>query len=97
MAQTTTDDLARYSVDIIDLLLAAHREPSDRAAKPLAAALREWSLIIAEAGGPGIDYIGIVDWDNVRYLVEDNNAWTRVYDLSDAEYDVQAAIDAANE
>ena len=90
--QTVSNDLFSNSAAIVDILLAAHREPSDRAARPLAAALREWGLIIAEAGRPATAYLAIVDWDGDELVIDDNNALTRVIRLEDADIDVQAAI-----
>ena len=74
----------------ITALLAAHQVPSDAAARPLAALLRECGVVEAQSGSVGHDYAAIIDWDGRRWLVEDNNAWTRVCDPADADCDVAA-------
>lgn len=76
----------------IKALLASHREESDAAAKPLANALREAGEIVAEKGTPNQDYTGLIKFDGETWLVEQNNAWTRVYDPADASYDYRAEL-----
>lgn len=76
-------------------LLAAHHNESDAAAKPLAAALREQGEVIAETGTPAQDYTALIVFDCETWLVEDNNAWTRVYDPADADYDYRSQLGIA--
>lgn len=90
---TDTRDINCHADAIISILFAAHRSDSDRAAAPLAAALREWGEIQAEAGTPGHDYTALIcDLEEVTWLIEDNNARTRIYDPGDADYDIVEEI-----
>lgn len=84
------------TTDTIKGLLGSHREESDAAAKPLAAALREHGEIVAEKGSPNLDYLALIRFDGDTWLVEDNNAWTRVYDPTDADYDYRAELGIAD-
>ena len=81
----------------VEELLAAHLAPSDAAAKPLAAALREQGEVLKSAGTPGLDYTALIKFGGETWLVEDNNGWTRIYDPSDADYDVAEVFAAAEE
>lgn len=78
--------------DLIRLLLTAHKEESDEAAKPLIDLLIDYGRVQQSSGKTGLDYVALVEFDGDTFLVEDNNAWARVYDPSDASYDVEAAL-----
>jgi hypothetical protein len=78
--------------ELIPVLLTAHSEQSDSAAYLLAQLLEAFGDVHASAGRFGHDYCALIDYDEQRWLVEANNAWTRVYDPAEAEYDVLEQI-----
>lgn len=89
---TTTYELRIEPDSLIEILLAAHTAESDAASKPLADLLREFGDVEASKGTVGLDYRALIAASGQRWLVEDNNAWTRVYDPADANYDVDAEL-----
>ncbi len=93
----TQEIINSYADRIINILLAAHTEESDKAAAPLAALLCEHGNVIASKGSFGQDYTGLVAWEGVNWLVESNNGWTRIYDPSDASYDYKADLGIEND
>lgn len=84
--------IEKHWAEIIDILLAAHKEASDQAAKPLAAMLAEYGDVVASKGTIGQDYLALIEWDGRTWLVEANNGWDRVYDPADADYDYKAVL-----
>jgi hypothetical protein len=88
----TTYDLRINPDDLIAFLLASHHAESDVASKPLADLLRQYGEVVASKGVVGQDYAAIIAFDGSRWLVEDNNAWTRIYSPTDADYDVDAEL-----
>jgi hypothetical protein len=89
---TTIEFMGQRADRLVNILLASHKVQDDDAAGPLADALRAMGEIEAEKGEPLQDYQALICWEGMTWLVDDNNAFTRVYDPADADEGVVAEL-----